>query len=150
MKKSYVILLLLALLIACGQPEVSGRKMSSPTGAVAGVPDMDVQDEYVPEPEDVQPVENPVAEKTAKEALEEVKAVETLNQPVAKQGATLYPPIVSSKTGKDALMERTHEAFSQSNYQSDIDADKTFGPKYHDDDGDPENLPDEYGSGRDD
>lgn len=141
MKKSIVmVLLVLSLLMACSQSEVSSRRVV-PTGAVA-------YDPVVSEPS--RPVVQPVEEKTAAEALQEVKATETLSQPVAKQGATLYPPVVSSATGKDALLERTHAAFSKSSYVSSVDADKDFGAKYHEADGDPTNLPEEYGEGRQD
>lgn len=135
MKKRIVMgLFLLALLVACSaKPEVSGRKVTSPTGAVVAEPPVE------PEPE------ASVQEKTAAEALAEEKSKAPAT--VAKQGSSLYPPIVSSKQGKDALQERTRAAFSKSSFNESVDAEKDFGPKYFDDDGDAINLPDDYGEG---
>lgn len=132
------IAVLLLLLVACGGPQVSGRK-ATPTGAVVGVPDV--------EPEPVQADSEPADEsKTAAEALQEVKEnPATVETAAGKAGNSWYPPVVTSATGEDALRERTKAAFSSSSFNTSVDADRHTGSRYYDSDGDPTNLPEGYG-----
>jgi len=144
MKKEIVcISLLLLLLVACGGPKVSGKKVAStPTGAVVGVPD-----EPTPQASPTHEVEQAESSKTAAEALEEVKkspqAVEASS--ASKAGSSWYPPVVTSSTGKDALHERTKAAFSRSSFNTSVDADRQSGARYYDSSGDADNLPEGYG-----
>jgi len=63
----------------------------------------------------------------------------------AAEGATWYPPVDTTATGEDALKARTKAAMSQGmGLEGDVDADKTFGSKYHSSSGKTINLPDEY------
>lgn len=131
------ILIGLLLLASCGNktsgkrvaiPEVSGSN-SPITGAVAGV-----------ESADSAPT------KTAAEALQEIKETGTTAAPVSsgEKTGTFYPPITTDATGKEALKAKTRALFQKETYDPNVEADSTFGAKYHSTDGDPTNLPDGY------
>lgn len=139
MQKRALIAILIGLLLlaSCGNkttgkrvaiPEMSGSN-SPITGAVAGV---DSTDDATPT-------------KTAAEALQEIKEAGTTT-PVSsgEKTGTFYPPITTDATGKEALKAKTRALFQKETYDPNVEADSTFGAKYHSADGDPTNLPDGY------
>jgi hypothetical protein len=145
-KKIVMVLCILAIfMFACSSPEVTSRKLT-PTGALAHPEPIKVH-----EAKNVQPIEkeDPENQQTAAEALQEVK--ETWDdQPTAtvKSASSIYGTVETTKTGKDALAEKTRAAYSTgSGLAEDIDADKEFGSKYHSNSGKLTNLPDGYGEG---
>lgn len=152
MKKEIVVLILVLMLVSCApKPEISGKRI---TGAV--VTDTESLSQADVEAEEVDGVKSSlsfsqkseeVPQETAADALAKAK-VEEQKKSVPKQAATWYPPVVSDKKGTDALKERTRAAFSKSSFNDSIDADKSSGSKYYSDDGDPKNLPDDYGDDR--
>lgn len=85
--------------------------------------------------------------KTAAEALRELQSMEgiqAISEPGQKSG-TFYPPITTEATGKEALAAKTDALMRQSApFTLNVEADKDFGSKYHDGDGDLKNLPGEY------
>lgn len=95
-------------------------------------------------------VDTPVDEtgetgKTAAEALKELQQMEEITTTASgTKSGTFYPPVTTDATGEAALKERTRALFSKPVYDPNVEADDEFGAKYHDDDGDVKNLPDEY------
>lgn len=133
MKKAAVILLV--LLVACSAGTTGKKGSQSPAGAVSVEV---VSQNIAQEPE--------TASKSAAEVLEDLKDAPTKVVSASPKNGTFYPPIKVSGTGKDALKEKTRALMSAgAEVPGTVDADKDFGPKYFSADGDPKNLPGDYG-----
>lgn len=137
MKKVMVLIIsLMVMLTACSESEVTGKRVTAPTPTGNVV-------QNIQEVQQAQ-TETQTTETTAAEALEQIKEQGTLEEPTDTAGSSVYPPIVTSKQGKDALLERTKSAFSKSGYVSNVEADDKQGARYYDD-GKLVNVPDGYG-----
>ncbi len=125
--------IVLVLLVACGESKVTGRRVaipdsSTPTAAV---------------------VAKPVAQdaetgKTAAEMLRELQSGQTITASSGEKSGNFYPPITVTGTEREALRQKTRALFSQPVYDPIVQADDDFGARYHDNDGDPTNLPSGY------
>ncbi|MBW3018701.1 hypothetical protein KY329_00755 [Candidatus Woesearchaeota archaeon] len=139
-KKILVVMFILAcFLFACSGPEATSRKLT-PTGALANPEPIKVH-----EAKDAPVVVNDEPEQTAAEALTEAKQTVAESEPV-KAATSIYEGVESTKTGEDALKEKTRAAYSVgSDLSQDVDADSTFGSKYHSSSGNLINVPEGYG-----
>lgn len=148
-KKILVVMFILAcFLFACSEPEVTSRKLT-PTGALAHPEPIKVHEARNAEPVAQEPAQ---PEKTAAETLEEVKQtwVDEPAAPSVKTASSIYGTVETTKTGKDALREKTRAAYSVGyGLTEDVDADDTFGSKYHSSSGKLTNVPEGYGEDTD-
>lgn len=124
MNKSIIFIVAIAtlalLLTACGS-DTQGKRVATPE--ISGMTTVDTTAEP----------ETPTGEtgKTAAEALKDIEAMESVpstnNNPTS---GTFYPPVVTDKTGEDALKEKTRALFQKPVYDPNIEADDEFGPRY--------------------
>ncbi|HLF54823.1 MAG TPA: hypothetical protein VI612_03825 [Candidatus Nanoarchaeia archaeon] len=132
-KRVMLAVIVLILLVACGESKVTGRRVaipdsSAPTAAVIA--------------QQSAPAETG---KTAAEMLKELQSGQTIT--IAQTGSktgNFYPPIAVTGTEREALRQKTRALFSQPTYDPNAEAEGEFGAKYHDNDGDPSNLPSGY------
>lgn len=133
-KRVVLAVIVLILLVACGDSKVTGRRVaipdsSTPTAAV-------IAQQSAPATE---------TGKTAAEMLKELQSGQTTTvAPTGSKTGNFYPPITVTGTEREALRQKTRALFSQPVYDPNVDADDDFGAKYHDGDGDPTNLPSGY------
>jgi len=130
------ILVLTVFLVGCGNDEVTATKRTvdkvldstreSPTGAA------------VQQITEVKTEESTGT--TAAEALKELQQSDIDTSTGGTAVTTIYSGTTSDKSGKDALKEKTRQAFSVGSSTGDVEADDQFGPRYQDD------LPGEYGN----
>ena len=110
-----VALSLLIMLTACGEPEVTGRRVaipdsSTPTAAAVAPP-----------------TSSPNTETgiSAAEALADLKSgesIETVETTTSdEKSGTFYPPVAVTGTGKDALKEKTRALFQQEIYVPNVE-----------------------------
>ena len=115
-----VALSLLIMLTACGEPEVTGRRVaipdsSTPTAAVVAPPSTSASIE---------------TGTSAAEMLEDLKngeSIETTETTDDPKSGTFYPPVAVTGTGEDALKEKTRALFKQEIYTPTVDAVKELG-----------------------
>ncbi len=126
MKKSFVLIVaitaLALLLAACGS-DTQGKRVATPE--ISGMTTVDTTAEPT----------TPTGEtgKTAAEALKELESIGSVpsTENNQKEG-TFYPPVVTDKTGEDALKEKTRALFQKPVYDPGVEADDDFGPRYGD------------------
>jgi hypothetical protein len=123
MNKSFILIVAitaLALLTACGS-DTQGKRVATPE--ISGMTTVDTTAEPT----------TPTGEtgKTAAEALKELESLESVptTENNQKEG-TFYPPVVTDKTGEDALKEKTRALFQTPVYDPGVEADDEFGPRY--------------------
>jgi len=124
MRKQILLIVALAalalLLTACGS-DTQGKRVATP--GISGMTTVDLEKEPT----------TPTGEtgKTAAEALYELESQEsnpsTSNNPTS---GNFYPPIVTDKTGEEALKEKTRALFQKPVYDPNVEADDQFGPRY--------------------
>lgn len=124
MKKSFVLIAaitaLALLLTACGS-DTQGKRVATPE--ISGMTTVDTTAEPA----------TPTGEtgKTAAEALKELENIESAPSTINNQKeGTFYPPVVTDKTGKDALKEKTRALFQKPIETPNVEADDDFGPRY--------------------
>ena len=149
-KKVVVALLFLAFfLVSCGGGEVQATKRTAvekvldttratPTGATTITEGL------------IQKSETESSGQTAAEALKELQDSDALTPTgtVEDSGGSIYSGTSSDLEGKDALKEKTNQAFSTGIgiEDSTVDEDDVFGPKYYSSSGNSINLPEDYGN----
>jgi len=132
---------LLLLLVACESKTVGKRvaipKSSGPTAAIVAQPAQQETQSTAP---------NIETGKTAAEMLKELQAnPETITTVSGDKSGTFYGQVVVTGTEREALKQKTRALFSQSIYVPTVtNVERDFGSKYHDSDGDPTNLPENY------
>ena len=140
------LLFLTFFLVGCGGGEVQATQRttvekvldttsSTPTGATT-IPELVSDDSS----EDSQ---------TAAEALKELQDSGALTTTgTVESSGSIYSGTSSDLEGKDALNEKTKQAYSTGIgiEGSDVDEDDIFGPKYYTSSGNPINLPEDYGN----
>lgn len=126
MKKSLILIVAIAaialLLTACGS-DTEGRRVATPE--ISGMTTLETNKEP----------SSPTGEtgKTAAETLKELESLEGIPSPTSNpKSGTFYPPVVTDKTGKEALKEKTRALFQKPVYDPNVDADDDFGPRYAD------------------
>lgn len=137
MKKVLLLLALTFLLLAACESKTTGKRVAVPSTGPSAAAVADT----------AKPVENTVADdtstgKSAADTLKELQSDPTPTDTSVKSG-NFYPPVTSGATGEDALKEKTKALMSSGKTVDGVDADRTFGAKYHDDDGST-NLPGDY------
>lgn len=116
----------LALLLTSCSPSTQGKRVSTPE--VNGPTGMVATDTNIAEPA---PSAQGETGKTAAEALQELESIETAPSTENNQkSGTFYPPVVTDKTGKEALKEKTRALFQKEVYDPQVDADSDFGQRY--------------------
>lgn len=137
-KRVAVAILCLLLFLAACESKTTGRRVAlperSPTGLASSGPTGAVA------------INTDTGEtgKTAAEMLKELQTNPTVIPTSGEKSGTFYPPIVVTGTEREALKQKTRALFTQATYDPNVDADDDFGARYHDSDGDPNNLPDKY------
>jgi len=135
MKRVMLLLIGLLVLTACGS-ETTGKRVAAPTPTAAVV--AEVETDVAEPPEAPEPAEK----QTAAQALDQLKQ-DPLQTADPKKEGTFYPPVATEASGKDALKEKTKALMSSGQKVEGVEADRTTGSKYYDDDG-PTNLPGDY------
>ena len=140
-KEAVMVLILLLTLAACGS-KTTGKRVDVPDTSNTGIAVANTEVSNVLERAD----EEEKPEKSAAEVLRELQSSGELETESSEKSGTFYPPVQVKGTGQEALKEKTRALFSKEVYSPNVDADDSSGAKYHDSDGDPANLPDNYGS----
>jgi len=124
MNKSFILIVALValalLLTGCGS-DTQGKRVATP--GISGLTTVDTTAEPT----------SPTGEtgKTAAEALKELESLEIISSSENNQkSGTFYPPVVTDKTGKEALKEKTRALFQKQVYDPGVEADDDFGPRY--------------------
>ncbi len=132
-KRVVLAVIVLVLLVACGESKVTGRRVAIP-------------DSSAPTAAVIAQQSSPSAEtgKTAAEMLKELQSSPTTITQTGEKSGNFYPPIAVTGTEREALRQKTRALFSQPTYDPNTEAEGDFGAKYHDNDGDPSNLPSGY------
>ncbi len=125
-----VVLCLLVLLTACGS-KTTGRRVALPEGSGLITGAAIIEDE-------------PETSKTAAEVLRDLQESPTSTQIEGAKSGTFYPPVVVTGSEREALKQKTRALFTQPTYDPNVEAEGDFGAKYHESDGDPTNLPEDY------
>jgi PBP1b-binding outer membrane lipoprotein LpoB len=126
MKKLAILIVALAtlaiLLTGCGS-DTQGKRVATPE--ISGMTTVDTKAEPA--------TLTGETGKTAAEALKELESIESApsTENNQKEG-TFYPPVVTDKTGEDALKEKTRALFQKPVYDPGVEADDDFGPRYGD------------------
>ncbi len=135
-KRVMLVLMLAVLLLAACESKTTGKRTIIPETSKSPITGASVS-----EPSSV--IADTTTGKSAAEALKVLQENPDQTSTPTSEGQ-FYPPVTSGATGEDALREKTKALMTQPGYVPNVDADKSSGAKYHDDDGDPKNLPSEY------
>jgi len=132
---------LLLLLVACGESETVGKRVSVPQTSQQSTQEVSQPSSPITAAVVVDTVETG---KTAAETLKEFQDNPTTQVVSGSKEGNFYPPITTDATGKDALKEKTRALFQQEIQDLNVDADDQFGARYHTSSGEVTNLPSEY------
>lgn len=136
MKRVLLLVALSFLLLAACESETTGKRVAVPSTGPTAAAVADAE----PAPAETPEVET----KSAAETLKEIQSDPVVAEGDGVKSGNFYPPVTTGATGEDALKEKTKALMSGSQGVEGVQADKTFGPKYHSDDGDAINLPGDY------